>query len=535
MIQIYADGTLTYDNRLEDYELQGLTVTTALNKGGAAEIVMPYGHPAYDLYTNYKTIVEIYRDGLLKFRGRVLYTAEDFQRMRTVVCEGEFCFFQDAVSRPYLYQASPAAVFTEVIGIYNSQVETVKQFKVGEITVVDDNDYIRMETESAESLSETIGKLLERCGGYVVFTTDTDGKRVVNWYGTLGYRSSQVIEFGENLLNFSRTGSNTDIATAVLPYGAKDEESGERVTIESVNGGLDYVQDDDAVALRGRITKVVTWDDVTKPENLLRKARQYLEQNRYIITALDLTALDLSYMDKSIDDFQVGDTIHVLSKPHGVDDDFLLSERTEDLLNPANGTIALGKDISTLTDADVADNQKNRGELYKVTNQIKADYTLGITNAIAATERALSSLIEQTSSQIRLEVSETYTQNDQLTEAVSTTLTQLSDQVLIEFNSLKAVVNENDADARTHFEEIYRYISFEGGNIKLGAGDSAITLVIQNDRLSFRKDGIEVGWWDGTDFHTGNIMVEVNERAQFGNFAFIPRSNGSLSFLKVRD
>ena len=27
MIQIYADGTLTYDNRLEDYELQGLTVT----------------------------------------------------------------------------------------------------------------------------------------------------------------------------------------------------------------------------------------------------------------------------------------------------------------------------------------------------------------------------------------------------------------------------------------------------------------------------------------------------------------------------
>lgn len=535
MIQVFADGVLTYDSRLEEYELQRLTITTALNKGGAAEIVMPPGHPAYDRYTNYKTIVEVYRDGTLLFRGRALYTSEDFQNTRTVVCEGEFCFFQDAVSRPYLYQAAPAAVFTEVIGIYNSQVETAKQFKVGEVTVVDDNDYIRMETESAESLADTIGKLLERCGGYLVFTTDTTGARVVNWYGTLGYRSSQVIEFGENLLNFSRTGSNTHLATAVLPYGAQDEASGERVTIESVNNGVDYVQDDEAVALRGRITAVVTWDDVTKPANLLRKAQQYLEQNRYIITTLELSALDLSYMDRDIDSFQVGDTIRVLSKPHGVDDDFLLTERTEDLLNPANTSITLGKDISTLTGGDVEGDRQNRGELNKVSHQIKSDYTLGITNAVAATERALSSLIEQTSSQIRSEVSETYATNDQLTEAVSTTMTQMADQILIEFNSLKSAVGSTDTDSRENFEEIYRYIRFEDGNMKLGAGDSAVTLVVAHDRLSFQKNGVEVGWWDGTDFHTGNIMVEVNERAQFGNFAFIPRSNGSLSFLKVRD
>ena len=43
------------------------------------------------------------------------------------------------------------------------------------------------------------------------------------------------------------------------------------------------------------------------------------------------------------------------------------------------------------------------------------------------------------------------------------------------------------------------------------------------------------GWWDGVDFHTGNIIVKVEERAQFGNFAFIPRSDGSLMFLKVGD
>ena len=51
--------------------------------------------------------------------------------------------------------------------------------------------------------------------------------------------------------------------------------------------------------------------------------------------------------------------------------------------------------------------------------------------------------------------------------------------------------------------------------------------------IEFRKNGVAIGWWDGTDFHTGNIVVEVQERAQFGNFAFVPRTDGSLSFLKV--
>lgn len=534
MIQIYADGVITYDSRLEDYDLRGLKITSGVNKGGTAEIAMPSTHPAYSLYTGYKTIVEIYRDGLLQFRGRALYPVDDFYNNRTVVCEGELCFFQDAVSRPYLYQADPASVFASVLEVYNAQVEPVKRFKVGTVTVTDANDYVRLESENAESIKATLDKLVERCGGYLDFTFDPDdGARVINWYASLGYRSSQVIEFGENLLDFSRTGANTELATAVLPYGAKDETTGLRVSIESVNNGQDYIQDAEAVALRGFIIKPVTWDDVTQPSNLLRKAQQYLEQNRYMVTSLELSALDLSYMDKSIDSYQVGDLIRVQSKPHGVDEDFLLTDRTEDLLNPANSKITLGKDKSSLTGADVAGDTQNRSELYKVAHQIKSDYTLNIANAVQETERILSSLIEQTSEAIKLEVSQTYMTNDQLTAAVSSSMTQLADQFLFEFETLQATVNANDAEAREQFAEIHKYIKFDNGDIILGASDSAITLTLENDMIVFKKNGVRFGWWDGVDFHTGNIVVEVNERAQFGNFAFVPRSNGSLSFLKV--
>ena len=536
MIQVYTDGVLAYDTRLEDYDLQGLKITTGLNKGGTAEIVMPPNHPAYGSFTSYKTIVEIYRDGYLLFRGRALYPMDDRNNQRTVVCEGELCFFQDTISRPYLYQDTPAAVLAKVVGVHNVQADPSHVFVLGEVTVTDPNDYIRLESETAESVLETLNKLLERCGGYIVFTTDGSGRRVINWYASLGYRSDQVIEFGENLLDFSRNGSNTNLATAVLPYGAQDE-NGQRITIESVNDGRDYIQADEAVALRGFIIKAVTWDDVTEPANLLRKAQEWLNNNRYIVTALRLTAIDLSYIDKTIDSYQVGDTIHVRSKPHGVDEDFLLTERTEDLLNPAGSNITLGKDKSSLTGADVAGDTQNRTELHKVTHKIKSDYTLNVANAVQETEKVLSSLIEQTSREIKLEVSQTYLTNDQVDEKVSTSLVQTEKDFTFNFDTLKRTVDDNDTETREQFNTINKYIRFEDGNITLGEigndNGNTMTLTLENDMIVFKKNGVTFGWWDGVDFHTGNIVVEVNERAQFGNFAFVPRSNGSLSFLKV--
>jgi phage minor structural protein len=531
---MHADGKLAFDSRLEGYALQGLKVTGGINKGGTAEIIMPPGHPSYSLFTEYKTIVEIRRDGQMRFRGRALYHIDDMLNQRTVVCEGELCFFQDSVSRPYLFQAAPDAILTELVSIHNSQVEEQKRFKVGTITVTDPNDYVRMSSESAEQVLDTINKLLERCGGYIVFTTDPDdGARLINWYASMDYRSGQVIEFGENLLDFSRGGANTDLATAILPYGAKDETTGLRVTIESVNDGQDYIQDDEAVAIRGFIIKPVFWDDVTKPANLLRKAREWLLANRYIVTALQLSALDLSYIDKNIDTFQVGDNIRVKSKPHKLDDYFLLTERTEDLLNPANSSISLGKELSTLTSADVAGDSRSQDAIERTAQQLTADYTLNLANAIQASEKLLSSLIDQASDAIKMEVSEQYLSNDEVTEAISTRMSILKDEVLIEFETLKATVDSGDAESRAQIEQIHKYISFEDGNIKLGSSDSAITLTLENDLLVFNKNGLPFGWWDGVDFHTGNIVVKVNERAQFGDFAFVPRTNGSLSFLKV--
>lgn len=532
MIQVYADSTLVYDSRLDDYALLGLTVTNGLNKGGTASIVMPQYHPAYNSFVSYKTVVTIYRDGSLLFRGRALYPTDDFYNRRTITCEGERCFLRDAVLRaPYVYQDGPAAILVDIIALYNAQVDEFKRFKVGTVTVTDPNNYIRLENETSEQIADAVDKLVERCGGYIVFTTNDAGERVINWYESLGYQSRQVIEFGENLMDFARTSDNADLATVVIPYGAKNEETGQRVTIESVNDGRDFIQDYDAVALRGVIAKAVYWDDITVPANLLAKAQQYLATSKLMVTSLELTAVDLSYMDKSIDTFLVGDTIRVRSKPHGVDEDFQLTERSYDLLNPAKDKVTLGKDVATLTGADAAGDKQSATAMQRLEQNVRATYTNDNAAAIEEAKQTLTSLIQQTSEEIRLEVSEQYATNDDLVAQFSTMMTQLSDAFLFEFNALQATVDANDAEARTQFETIQKYIRFDNGDIILGEAGNELVLHIENDRISFMDDGAEVAYFSNkkltvTDGHFLNSL-------RIGSFAWVPRANGNLSLMKV--
>ena len=80
-----------------------------------------------------------------------------------------------------------------------------------------------------------------------------------------------------------------------------------------------------------------------------------------------------------------------------------------------------------------------------------------------------------------------------------------------------------------------KYFKFDTNGLTIGSGENSLKLVLDNNRIGFFKGDQEIAWWDGNYLHTGNIEVTTNERAQFGNFAFIPRSDGSLMFLKVSD
>ena len=542
MIEIYADGKLIYDSRLrtpgKDYSLLGLTTTKGLNKGGTAQIAVPPKNPIYGALVGHRTVVDIFRDGLRKFRGRALYPTDDWLNRRTWMCEGELCFFQDGTSRPYLYQDTPQAIFTAVVEDYNSQVEEYKRFKVGTITVTDSNDYVRLESENAEQTLDTLYKLIDRCGGYITFTTDaTTNERTVNWLEEVGVRSTQPVEFGKNLLDFARTGSDTDLVTAIIPYGAVDEETQRRVDITSVNNGLDYIQDDEAVAIRGTISRPVYWDDVTVPANLLSKAQEYLHAHRTVVTSLTLTAVDLSRMDKSIDSFQLGDYIQVISEPHAVNDYFQLTDYTEDLLKPENSHVTLGADVKSLTYQANSEGKATDKLIQSSVNNLKDSVSAEV-ETVRQTVLTQNTEVVNTAEQIILSALERYVETSDFEEfrrTVSSELEILAERISMNFEVTTEQVSTVNGDLQTVSQRLEKHFDFTVNGVTIRAGESSMNLVLDNDLIRFVKNGQQFGWWDGVNFHTGNIVVEVNERAQFGNFAFVPRSNGSLSFLKVNE
>ena len=139
---------------------------------------------------------------------------------------------------------------------------------------------------------------------------------------------------------------------------------------------------------------------------------------------------------------------------------------------------------------------------------------------------------------IVLNALEDYVEKDEYNTYKNSTKSQLevlSDQIEMNFTSTNSSIETVDGKVDTKFEELTKYIRFSTDGIEIGKDENSLKLKLDNDMIQFTKNGTPIGWWDGNDFHTGNIVVEVNERAQFGNFAFTPRSDGSLMLLKVKE
>lgn len=366
MYKIYADGTLIYDNTDETYKIVKGNGTLETNKSGSFSFAIYPDHFYYNSFVRKKTVITVYKSGKIIFRGRVLNDTTDHLNNKVLTCEGELGYLLDSVIRPFEFNGTPEALFKKFVTEHNSQVDEFKRFKIGKVTVIDPNNYIARSNTAYESAFNNINsRLLEdSTGGYLYITHGEDGTDPIptlNYLADFTKVSTQKVEFGSNLKQYTKTVRADDLATAIIPLGytirtEANEETGteaseEKLTIASVNGGIDYVYDPDAVALYGWIFKVVEWSDVTDANNLKRKAEEYLDGAINQNITIELNAIDLHMLDKSIESFNVCDYIHVISEPHNFDSVLLCNKQTFDLLKPENDSIVLGYTYATFTES----------------------------------------------------------------------------------------------------------------------------------------------------------------------------------------
>lgn len=332
------------DNKLK---IVSPTLKLEVNKIGSLSFKIYPDHVYYGRLEKMKSIISVHQGARTLFKGRVYSDNMDFHKVKKVEVEGLLGYFNDSRVRPYDFSGSVEAYFTMLVNQHNEQVEDFQKFKVGVVTVTDPNDLIvRASSNVPKTWDEINDKLIKLLGGYISIRYEDDGN-YVDYLADYTDVSTQDIAFSVNLLDLNLDNKANSLSTCIIPYGAKDNATGEKIDITSVNDGLDYIYDEDAVARYGRIFEVVTWEDVTLPSNLLSKARLYLSEKVRLLSKLTVKAIDLHLTDETIEAFKLGDYVRVYSDPHGIDERVLLTAYSMDLTNPSGCTITLGLEKSS--------------------------------------------------------------------------------------------------------------------------------------------------------------------------------------------
>ena len=149
-------------------------------------------------------------------------------------------------------------------------------------------------------------------------------------------------------------------------------------------------------------------------------------------------------------------------------------------------------------------------------------------------EQNVEASIVKSAEDITTQVAERYylkEETDALVSEVSTTIEQTKDSFTIQFDQFSADIAAVAAGTDAEFEEIRKYIRFVDGKILLGEVGNELELEIANDRISFLQDGAEVAYFTNRQLYVTD--AQFIHSLQLGNFAFMPRANGNLSFKKA--
>ena len=356
-----------YDPRSPDLKLISPTCKTAVNKAGLLTFSVPLTHPHTDKIAKLDTVVTLWQDDAILFRGRALNDEWDLRGTRKIEVEGELAYLNDSVQPLTVYHdMTVAAYFAKLIELHNAQVDESRRFTVGQVTVTNSTDNVYRQSDYESTMDALQDKLLNRLGGYLVIRYGKDGTRYLDYLKEYGNVNSQRITASTNLLDMLHTVRGEDVATAIIPLGAQLDEDKvgtvtPRLTIAAANDGKDYIYDADAVAKWGWIYKVVVHNDITLVENLLRAGYADLEAAKYLRGSIEVDAVDLHLVDSSVERIKLGDMILFLAPGSATPISMLVSEIDLPVDEPGDATYTLGTSYRTMTEQQV-DARKDLGE-----------------------------------------------------------------------------------------------------------------------------------------------------------------------------
>ena len=338
----------------------------------------------YNLIYPLKTLVEVknLNTNNVEFEGRVLLQTPKMDNngiiYKTVVCESYLGYLNDSVqSYETISGVSAEELFKKIINNHNSQVENSKKFIIGEIKIGTSSSDNEDRYLNYEKTFDSINKnLIERFGGELRVRKAGDNI-YIDYIKEIGEKKNTVIALANNLIAIEQEKDPSEIITRLIPVGAKLENSDERLTITNINGGINYVEDEEAIKEFGVIVDTVNFDDITEAIELLNKAKSYLKENNKIKKKYKIDALDLSTIDLNFDSFEVGNTYRVINPLMNIDEELRIIEKTLDINSPQNSSLTFGDKFE-----DIKDYQLGITKATKDLNTLRYNVTAATENVL---------------------------------------------------------------------------------------------------------------------------------------------------------
>jgi phage-related protein len=347
-----AENTIIHSDGTD--RISGGKIAKSINAVDSFSFTIYPNNAGYDFLKPLTTAVKVYDENTGKdiFIGRVLKCPDSMDERglicRKVTCEGRLGWLYDSV-QPYVEykMVGISTVLSSFLSKHNAQVGADKRIELGQVTVTASNNYTY--TANWDKTMDVIAdKLIGKFGGEIQLR-DKDGKVYIDYLEHIGHGTDTTIELAVNLKTISREVDETAVITRLYPLGTKLTDSEKRLTIGSVNGGKDYIEDSALVAKYGVISGTQTWDDVTQASILKTKATAYLKSANKAKKQYKITAVDLSTIDMNFEQFELGCWYRVVNPLMEIDEDLRIIGITINLDNPEQSELTFGDKFETMT------------------------------------------------------------------------------------------------------------------------------------------------------------------------------------------
>ena len=191
--------------------------------------------------TRMQSEISVTRDGDEIWSGRVLTEGKNYWNQREFTCEGELAYLNDILQPPAEYNYVTVSDFlTAIINEYNKNASVNRQFTIGDVDVdayvtiagTRIQDTITTTTNYDRTLDVIKNVLLDKYEGHLQVRKD-GGIRYLDYHASYNPVISQQITFQDNLTDFTSNWDESEIATAIIPYGEKlDKEEPAKIEMD---------------------------------------------------------------------------------------------------------------------------------------------------------------------------------------------------------------------------------------------------------------------------------------------------------------